>query len=91
VAEHHPGPEVWFKWRGSAQDLATDITCELTPVQVLEICKQLVEKIGLGMDSTKTERQLGEWVVSTCLLFGTSATTAYKIAGVFLEALRELG
>lgn len=28
-----------------------------------------------------------KWVVETCLTFGTSVSTAYKVAGLFVEGL----
>lgn len=30
---------------------------------------------------------LAEWVVTTCLMFGASVGTAYKVAGLFIEGL----
>lgn len=34
-----------------------------------------------------TDRQLAEWVVQTCLMFGASVVTAYRVAALFIEAL----
>ena len=35
------------------------------------------------------DKQLAEWVRDTCLLFGTSVeTAAYRVAAMFMEALR---
>ena len=34
-----------------------------------------------------TLRQIAEWVVNTCLLYGTTEATAYQIAGLFLKGL----
>lgn len=36
-------------------------------------------------------RDVGAWVVQTCLLFGTSATTAYKIAALMVEGIEQEG
>ncbi len=35
-----------------------------------------------------TEKQLAEWMVTTCLAFGTTVATAYQVAGLFVEAVR---
>lgn len=35
------------------------------------------------------DKELAEWVVQTCLMFGTTVATAYKVAGLFLEALSD--
>lgn len=34
------------------------------------------------------DKKIAEWVVQTCLLFGTTAQTAYTVAGLFLEGLQ---
>ena len=34
------------------------------------------------------DKQLAEWVRDTCLLFGTSVDAAYRVAAMFMEALR---
>lgn len=34
-----------------------------------------------------TDKQLAEWLVDTCLLFGMSVGGAYKVAGLFVEAV----
>lgn len=31
--------------------------------------------------------RVGQWVIETCLLFGTQRKTAYLVAGAFLEGL----
>lgn len=36
-----------------------------------------------------TKKRLAEWIVETCLLFGTTTETAYKVAAVFIEGLEE--
>jgi hypothetical protein len=33
--------------------------------------------------------ELAEWVVATCLLFGASVGTAYQVAGLFVEGVRQ--
>ena len=38
-----------------------------------------------------SDRDICEWVVNTCLSFGTSLATAYKVAGLFIEGLRAEG
>ncbi len=40
-------------------------------------------------DASRTAalHQIGEWVISTCLLFGTDLSTAYKVAAAFVEGL----
>lgn len=35
--------------------------------------------------------ELGDWVVETCLLFGASATTAYKVAALMVEGIDREG
>lgn len=34
------------------------------------------------------DEQLAAWVRDTCLLFGTSVEIAYRVAAMFMEALR---
>lgn len=34
-----------------------------------------------------TLEELAEWICKTCLLFGASPSTAYKVASVFVEGL----
>jgi hypothetical protein len=34
-----------------------------------------------------TDESIAAWVRDTCLLFGTSVATAYKVAAMFMEAL----
>jgi len=38
------------------------------------------------MDAAELERW-AKWVVATCLTFGTTVSTAYKVAGLFVEGL----
>ncbi len=38
-------------------------------------------------DRQKALRELGDWVISTCLLFGAELSTAYKVAAAFVEGL----
>jgi hypothetical protein len=33
-------------------------------------------------------RALAEWVKDTCLLFGTTVETAYRVAAMFVEGLK---
>lgn len=33
------------------------------------------------------EREVAEWVKETCLLHGTSVSTAYEVAAIFVEGL----
>jgi hypothetical protein len=35
------------------------------------------------------DQKIAEWVVGTCLLFGTTPSTAYRIAGLFLQGLEK--
>lgn len=35
--------------------------------------------------------EIADWVVETCLTFGTSVHTAYYIAAIFVEALENNG
>jgi hypothetical protein len=35
-----------------------------------------------------TERALAEWIKDTCLLFGTTVETAYRVAALFIEGLK---
>jgi hypothetical protein len=41
--------------------------------------------------STKnpTDKELADWVVSTCLLFGGTLETAYIVAGYFVQAVKD--
>lgn len=41
------------------------------------------ERVGLS------EREIAEWVVETCLTFGATTYTAYKVAGLFVEGLSD--
>lgn len=34
------------------------------------------------------DEALAEWVKDTCLLFGTTTETAYKVAAMFIEGLK---
>lgn len=79
--------EIPIVWRGSVSDFATDISHELTPAQVLELCKHLVDKAARYMNGIYNEQQLADWLVQTCRVFGTSFSTGYTIAGLFLKAL----
>ncbi len=36
-----------------------------------------------------SDKELAEWVVATCLMFGASVATAYQIAGLFVQGSRE--
>lgn len=38
------------------------------------------------VDATELEKW-AKWVVVTCLTYGTSVSTAYKVAGLFIEGL----
>lgn len=40
------------------------------------------------MINTMTDRQIAEWIVETVLLFGGSVSTAYRVAGLFVEGVR---
>ena len=42
-----------------------------------------------GARSVTTDREIGEWVIQTCLLFGASLHTAYMVAGIFLKGLSD--
>jgi hypothetical protein len=37
-----------------------------------------------------TNKELADWVVATCLIFGASVATAYQVAGLFVEAVRRV-
>jgi hypothetical protein len=37
------------------------------------------------------EIEIADWVVDTCLAFGTSVETAYHVAALFVEALKNDG
>lgn len=32
-------------------------------------------------------KSIAEWLVNTCLLFGSTVGTAYKVAGLFIEGI----
>jgi len=34
------------------------------------------------------ERDLADWVVRTCLMYGASVITAHKVAALFIEGLQ---
>lgn len=38
-----------------------------------------------------TLAEIAEWVKVTCLMFGASPATAYKVAGLFVEGLERGG
>jgi hypothetical protein len=38
-----------------------------------------------------TSRELADWVVNTCLMFGTSVGTAYWVAGTYVGSLEDEG
>jgi hypothetical protein len=40
------------------------------------------------MNNGKTEKEIAEWVVTNCLFFGTSVTTAHSVAAIFVEGLQ---
>lgn len=39
--------------------------------------------------SEQQKVDIADWVVDTCLLFGTNVLTAYRVATLFLEAVEE--
>lgn len=41
------------------------------------------------MDAAELEKW-ATWVVATCLTFGSSVSTAYKVAGLFIEGLEQV-
>ncbi len=41
--------------------------------------------------SMPTPKQMADWCVDTCLTFGTTVSTAYKVAGLLAEALEDSG
>lgn len=36
-----------------------------------------------------TDRDLADWVVTTCLLYGSSVATAYRVAGLFVGGVNQ--
>lgn len=34
-------------------------------------------------------QEIADWICKTCLLFGASPSTAYKVAGAFVEGLEK--
>ena len=36
-----------------------------------------------------TLEEIAEWVCNTCLMFGASTSTAYKVAATFVEGLEK--
>ena len=36
-----------------------------------------------------TDKQWADWIVSLCLAFGASVSTAYKVAGLFIEGINQ--
>lgn len=40
------------------------------------------------MDDPRTDREWAEWIVQTCLMFGTTVATAYQVAGLFIDAIQ---
>lgn len=40
-----------------------------------------------ALERDRRRAKFGAWVVETCLLFGTTASTAYKIASLFVSRL----
>ena len=58
-----------------------------------EIAVRMVEG-GRSMNKPIEEMtlaELAEWVKMTCLMFGASPATAYKVAGTFVEGLERTG
>lgn len=39
----------------------------------------------------KTQIEMANWVCDLCLMFGTATSTAYKVAGLFVEGLEREG
>jgi hypothetical protein len=37
-----------------------------------------------------TPEQMAQWCVTTCITFGASVSTAYKVAGAFAEAMERM-
>ncbi len=37
------------------------------------------------------DEELGEWIVSTCLVWGAEAATAHQVAAIFLRGLGQSG
>ena len=36
-----------------------------------------------------TDREIGDWLVDTVIVFGGQPSTAYKVAGLFLEGINQ--
>jgi hypothetical protein len=36
----------------------------------------------------RTQKEIAEWVVNTCLLFGSSVPTAHVVAATFVEGIQ---
>lgn len=39
--------------------------------------------------SAPSDQAIADWVVKTCLTFGSSVSTAYQVAGLFVRGVRE--
>ena len=37
-----------------------------------------------------SDKELADWVVATCLIFGATVATAYQVAGLFVRGVRPL-
>ena len=44
---------------------------------------------NLQAKHTISDQALADWVVTTCLLYGTTVATAYQVAGLFVLGVRE--
>ena len=36
-----------------------------------------------------SDKELADWIVATCLLYGTTVATAYQVAGLFVKGVRK--
>ncbi|HEU4731733.1 MAG TPA: hypothetical protein VFT22_27745 [Kofleriaceae bacterium] len=56
-----------------------------------EICAAYCIDAEIEREREEREYEIADWIVETCLTFGASVTTAYRVAALFLEALENEG
>ena len=64
----------------------------LTPAQehVLTDMLEVTRRVEVAeVMSRERQIEVADWIVETCLVFGTSVHTAYHVAGLFIEALEQ--
>lgn len=55
--------------------------------KIKPVSQGVIDRLHDPKTQTAALHEFGEWIISTCLLFGTGYETAYTVAGIMLEGL----